>query len=428
VAEAVDFGGVGVDVLAQRVRVLEEQAERLGVVGRLEGARRTEQAADTLATGLAGLSGGAGAEHDGLEEGSETAVEEHLWLRGGFHEQAMAGRLQGRTSRPCVARRAGAEVPRTDAGSEAMTRKAEATPGRLGANVAPMPETDSRSWRRFALGHALSIFDEAGIQPRLVYDESSLNTSRTHVVWLSPNEWGGAGGSRYGNVSFDFDFRSIIRDKRVFWVGAMPYTPTAVRLLVTERDWSNTYLLYDPTVGDGPWWHDTSSDTHWWNGDICVEFILESDVPLSIDAATSLSFVNHHDVRCNVQAGGGCRDAGRFSADGSARFVASWTAFPAAVGWNAPQNLHGGILKGWNKICAGLNGVQHKSQGLTSTDATFAHGLARAMLGSASRGNRAEFMDLAAEFANRSEAVQSLAAVVSSAFGVPVAEFLSDED
>lgn len=53
VPEAVDVRGVGVDVLAERIRVLEKQAERLGVVGRFERARRAEERADALAAGRA---------------------------------------------------------------------------------------------------------------------------------------------------------------------------------------------------------------------------------------------------------------------------------------------------------------------------------------------------------------------------------------
>jgi hypothetical protein len=54
VAEAVDVRGVGINVLAQRVRVLEHQAERVRVVGRRERARRQKRRAEVLACGEAG--------------------------------------------------------------------------------------------------------------------------------------------------------------------------------------------------------------------------------------------------------------------------------------------------------------------------------------------------------------------------------------
>ena len=64
-AEAVDVGRVRVDVLAQGVRVLEQHAKRLGLVGELERAQRREHRADLAARpgGLVrGLVGGAGAD------------------------------------------------------------------------------------------------------------------------------------------------------------------------------------------------------------------------------------------------------------------------------------------------------------------------------------------------------------------------------
>src|SRR5690606_35213991 len=50
---------------------------------------------------------------------------------------------------------------------------------------------------------ALAILRDGRISARLVYDERSLNTTRTHVVWLSPNDWSGAGGVATGTLSFD---------------------------------------------------------------------------------------------------------------------------------------------------------------------------------------------------------------------------------
>ncbi len=36
--------------------------------------------------------------------------------------------------------------------------------------------------------HALSILNDAHIRPSLIYEETRLNTTRIHVVWLSPNK------------------------------------------------------------------------------------------------------------------------------------------------------------------------------------------------------------------------------------------------
>ena len=81
--------------------------------------------------------------------------------------------------------------------------------------------------------NAIEIIRGSQLAPQLIYDKSRLNTQRILVLWLSPNDWSGAGGFRYGNVSFDFNWASIIESKRFYWVGAMPYTPSACRILIT---------------------------------------------------------------------------------------------------------------------------------------------------------------------------------------------------
>jgi len=73
VPEAVDVHRVGVEVLAQRVRVLHQQAERLGVVGRHQGAGALEQGLR-----LAGLAarrvGDVTPDDDGLEDRLQARV------------------------------------------------------------------------------------------------------------------------------------------------------------------------------------------------------------------------------------------------------------------------------------------------------------------------------------------------------------------
>lgn len=74
VTEAIDVGCVGVDVLAERVRMLEEEAERLGVVRWLERAGDSEERTDPLATGGARGIGHARAEDDRFEDGLQARV------------------------------------------------------------------------------------------------------------------------------------------------------------------------------------------------------------------------------------------------------------------------------------------------------------------------------------------------------------------
>ena len=146
---------------------------------------------------------------------------------------------------------------------------------------------------------AKRVIEDYSLRADLVYDKSILNKQRIRVVWLSPNDWTNAGGFRYGNVRFEFDWRTIIEGKRFYWVESVAYRPPACRILVTDTDHGTSLTPYDPRVGDGPWWDD--GGTHYWNGDYCLEFMYEGHI--SIDQTHSLNFVRHHPNYCNISAG-----------------------------------------------------------------------------------------------------------------------------
>lgn len=213
-----------------------------------------------------------------------------------------------------------------------------------------MPETHAQDWTPFSVGpaptgkqtwkpdcrplevvhhvthvrYACDVLKDGRIFSRPVYDDSILNTTRTHVVWLSPNDWTGAGGSRYGGIEFSYDWKQLIQDREPYWVGRMAYSPPAVRILLTKKDPPASLNLkkYDPTLGDGPWWHRTTDDTHWWNGDnLCLELMLETD-DLPLGALSVLGSTKHHKLRCNMKHVN-CGDAGEAAEDALARFGAS---------------------------------------------------------------------------------------------------------
>ena len=73
-AEAVDVGGVGVDVLPKRVRVLHQEAQGLRIVGRLDGAGRGERDSEVLAAGAARRILGPGADDHRLEDGLQPGL------------------------------------------------------------------------------------------------------------------------------------------------------------------------------------------------------------------------------------------------------------------------------------------------------------------------------------------------------------------
>jgi hypothetical protein len=165
--------------------------------------------------------------------------------------------------------------------------------------------------------NALAILRDGRISARLVYDDSVLNTTRNHVVWLSPNDWSGAGGSRYGNVEFRFRWSDIVGSRQAWWVGLMPYRPPAARILITDRcpDSSLKLVPYDPTA-PGPWRRRNGGDR--WNHEICLEILAERDLPL--DTVTELRCVDHHDRYCCIAPNGDCPEAG-LSADRAARIL-----------------------------------------------------------------------------------------------------------
>lgn len=169
---------------------------------------------------------------------------------------------------------------------------------------------------------ALSILDKGEIRPYLVFDESKLNDQRILVSWLSPNNWGGAGGFRYGNIRFAFDFKSLIAGKRFYWVESIAYQIPACRILVTDKNHDASLEKYDPTSKDDPWWHDTTNDKHYFNGKYCLEFMFECSINLT--NLREIDFVNHHSSYCSIHrmSPQRCRELGFNANKGGAMFIA----------------------------------------------------------------------------------------------------------
>jgi hypothetical protein len=166
---------------------------------------------------------------------------------------------------------------------------------------------------------ALEVLRAGCIKPQLIYDESRLNTRRILVIWLSPNDWSGAGGFRYGNISFDLDWKKLIKGKRCYWIGVMAYQPKACRILITKTDRDKRLLRYRPKKGDGPWWADSPNKKHYWNGTYCLEFMLEEEISLS--SLREMRFVKHHDARCSISPSN-CPDRGHRGDHAGARLLA----------------------------------------------------------------------------------------------------------
>ncbi|MYM67496.1 hypothetical protein GTP45_11720 [Pseudoduganella sp. FT55W] len=188
------------------------------------------------------------------------------------------------------------------------------------------PSTDRGLTEFDVVGHtshvdsAINIILEGGIKPALVFDKSQLNESRIQVGWLSPNHW--VRGYRYGNIQFEFKFDDLIYGKNFYWVEAIDdYTPSACRILITDQDRSAQLVEYDPTLRDGPWWHDKDNNTHFYNGKFCLEFMFEEKIPLTL--LSGFRFVDHHAQFCSVHrySQHRCDQLGDNAAIGGAKFL-----------------------------------------------------------------------------------------------------------
>ena len=99
-----------------------------------------------------------------------------------------------------------------------------------------------------------------------------------------------------GSTSFDWD--SLVSNKQFYWVESMAYRINAARILVSDKDHSYSLKSYDPTQGDGPWWFDQTTLTHYWNGEITLEIMIERDLDLT--ECTAINFVDHHARMCCI--------------------------------------------------------------------------------------------------------------------------------
>ncbi len=165
---------------------------------------------------------------------------------------------------------------------------------------------------------ALNIVSDSKIKAGLVYDESKLNKKRILVCWLSPNDWESAGGFRYGNIRFAFDWKKIYEDMYSYWVEVIDYKIPACRILLSDQNHKRRLARYDPTTGDGPWWYNEKNNEHYWNSNYCLEIMVERD--LRISEVVKVDFVKHHPRYCCLSNNCDEMDFRRY--EGGAFFIA----------------------------------------------------------------------------------------------------------
>lgn len=268
----------------------------------------------------------------------------------------------------------------------------------------------------------LRIVEDKQLRADLVFDRSKLNTERIRVVWLSPNDWDNAGGFRYGNVRFHFDWAKLIEGKRSYWVESVAYGIPACRILITEADYASSLEPYDPTQGDGPWWQ-APSGKHYWNGEFTLEVMYEGDLDLSL--VTGVDFVQHHKNYCSIDYHT-CRFRGVSDAKGGAEFIAG------VVSRHRPLDLPGmvthpgrdqqaswslgtavtALVKDMRELDVGRSGAMKQSD-------PGAHALALAALGAyANQDIDGDLRELAGQFASVRDLEGAVIDVVAAAAGL----------
>jgi len=164
------------------------------------------------------------------------------------------------------------------------------------------------------------ILEDQQLRAGLINDESKLNKTRLCVTWLSANDWSNYKGSIYGTVRFTFDWKKIVEDRSLYWVEAMEYRNVAYRLLVTDRDMSESkrVIPFDPSKEKGP--VRFKNDRWYWNSKYTSEFMVECD--LSLADAKSMSFVEH----------GGCRESNTCAEQETAKHTAAAQTLAFLIG------------------------------------------------------------------------------------------------
>jgi len=274
---------------------------------------------------------------------------------------------------------------------------------------------------------AFRVFEDQKIRSTLVWDESKLRETRTSVAWLSPNVW--SAGSRYGNISFAFDWRRLIEGERFYWVEAMKgYTPHAYRILITKKDLSLELTPYTPEDGDGPLFHDLSTDIWYDNREITGEFMIDRDLPLS--ECKSVGQVNHHSRYCGKDHSS-CKDRGQLGEEAGAKLLARLVGQNILYSQTSLRRLflngdalHAKARNAWKRILRSFSKIVPTGT-LSSVDSP-ASSIALAMLDMYGRGQ--SVTELGSLFHNIVEQELAVRYQAVEAFGIPLDKVPGSED
>lgn len=273
---------------------------------------------------------------------------------------------------------------------------------------------------------AVRIVEDGKLRAGLIYDKSRLNTDRTQVVWLSPNDWHGAGGFRYGNVRFLFDLEPLIANKNYYWVESIAYGIKACRILLTDKDYSKSLQPYDPAAHRGPWWR-SPDGAHYWNGRYCLELMIESD--LDLKTVKSIDFVDHHAKRCNIDTQA-CPYRGKMAGQAGAEFLGILLARHIKLGLpgfteqgDTNLDLSSELRDAVRWLHAAVEHIRPASWGSLKGDHPSANGLARSLAWYAAAAMEENARNALGLFTSQNDAWTAVLQQLSEGTGIPIAAF-----
>lgn len=251
---------------------------------------------------------------------------------------------------------------------------------------------------------ALEIAKSGQLSPRLVSDESSLNTKRILVNWFSPNDWTPAGGFRYGNVRFTLGLDVINVYSQLYAIEAMSHTPVAFRYLLTN----SLYKFGRADLVMGPLLKSDSPSTYCWYNNICIELMIEEAI--KTNDFDRIDFVDHHVHRCSIKDRV-CTDKGRRKNDGGALFIAGLVSNGIRPSWKTSavidnNELNSSWKDAYNKLLVKPAGVDFIGK-IVSTNPT-AGSLARAYCNAYYRGHDGDKFNLLKQFKSHEQFIYTM--------------------
>ena len=176
--------------------------------------------------------------------------------------------------------------------------------------------------------------------------------------------------------------------------------------------------VYDPTVGDGPWWYDTQSGKHYINGNYCLEFMIERNI--EVEEIAEIDFVQHHRDMCSIHRENvsACKERGLIAGKIGALFLSKAAAQTVDLSEIARKlvdndgDLRFAFENALEYVLLKVRRNANFSGAITSTS-DLAIPLARSVLNAAANGSQDESVSLAELFKSEKSLMIATSLVLS---------------